>query len=158
MRTAVSLAIVLAATNVAAYAAYNWMDLSNYHVAHQMFGRRARELTNGIVAAGPFAVILGYFIAVQFHADMARRLRQFSMRTMLLCVTSVATFIALWQAIPHEHPFAAPCVFFAACIFPTTSYGFDLSLRLRGAIIGAIIGASLALAVFMCSGQGVVRE
>jgi hypothetical protein len=158
MRTAVSLAIILAATDLVAFAVYCWMDRTDYRVAYQIVGNRAQPLTDGIVAAMPFVVLLGYLIAIQYQPDLGNRVRRFSIRTMLLSIASVAVLIALWQAIPIEHAFVAICVFFSAWMIPISSYGFDLSHRLRGAVVAAIIGLLLAFAVFMWLDQPVPRE
>jgi hypothetical protein len=134
------------------------MDRSECQVAYQIMSPRARPFTEGIVGAMPFFVLIGYFIAIQCRRDMAGHVRRFSLRTMLLSVTSVAVFIALWQAIPIKHLFVATMFFFSAWTIPIASYGFDLSRRLRGTVVAAIIGLLLGLAVFMWLGRPVPRE
>ena len=83
---------------------------------------------------------------------------QFSIRSIMITTGSVAAVCALYAAIPLHYRFIPPAVFLAAFGVASASIGYDFHPRLKGTVVGAIVGLVIGFAVYLWLSQPVPRE
>ncbi len=86
-----------------------------------------------------------------FTNDWSETMRfRFSIRTLLLPPISFAIFFAVHAGIPYHSMFLHALGYCVAGAIPFASLGYDISGKNAGSFWGALIGATLAGAVFFC--------